>query len=303
MDKVNKTDKKNRRAFFRIYDDVNLFYQKIDKKQLAELRPHPDSSYSPNFDSGATQSTLPKLDKNLFEDHFKDNGTCNVNISASGMAFSTDHTLHEGDILVIKVQLASGPAVIQTYANVVYCKDNHPYDTEYPYFIGTHFIDMEDDYRGLLAAHIEKKHKQDLRVRAVVLTALIIVLLVPTLVFSLLFELIHLIIEVILHIAHLAFEFVELNLDHVIEHFFETDLHQTQVIVFYIIATSILFILYRIARRIPDFARFCKKSQLAFWSRKKSNLLFFWSEQSLFNKIKLVVIGILFFVVYVFLGI
>lgn len=303
MDKVNKTENKNRRAFFRIYDEVNLFYQKIDEKQLAELRPHPANRYPAGDGPVTRNSALPKLARDLPEDQFKENETCNINISTSGMAFSSDHTLQEGDILLIQVQLVSSMAVIQTYATVVYCKDNQPYDTEYPYFIGTHFIDMEDDYRSLLKTHIEKKHNKDVRIRAILMTALIIVLVVPTMVFGLLFELIHLIVEVVLHLAHLAFEFIELNLDHVIEHFFHTDLHQTQIIVFYIIASFILYGLYLLVRALPSFCRRCKKNQLAFWTRKKSNLQFFWREQTLVNKIKLGVIGVIVLVLYVFLGI
>ncbi len=299
MDKVNKTEKKNRRVFFRIYDEVNLFYQKIDEKQLAGLRPHPVGGFS--ADSGRA-SVLPALERKRPDDLFKENETCNINISASGMAFSSDHMLQEGDILLIMTQLASSLAVIQTYANVVYCKNNQPYDAEYPYFVGAHFIDMEDEYQTLLGEYIEKKRQQQIRVRAALITALIIVLAVPGLVFSLLFELLHFILEIFLHISHLIFEFVELNLDHVIEHFFETDLHQTQVIVFYIIASFITYGLYRLVRTLPFLWRRCKKNQLAFWTRKKSNLEFFWRELTLFDKIKLT--GAVVFVIgfYVFFG-
>ena len=67
---------------------------------------------------------------------------------------------------------------------------------------------------------------------------------IPDIIFAVLAELTHLLFEVF----HLLFEIVEVALDHLIEHLFHTELHQTQVIVFYILFTIGLYCAYRLWR-------------------------------------------------------
>ena len=59
---------------------------------------------------------------------------------------------------------------------------------------------------------------------------IVTLIILPDVVFGLFFRLIHL----LLALAHMIFEFIEVTLDHLVEHIFETDVHQTQVIVFYL---------------------------------------------------------------------
>jgi hypothetical protein len=303
MDKVNMTKNKNRRASFRIYDQVSLFYQKIDKQLLTELHPAFDNmlnnhSLSKEFE-GVSQdlaSLLASQEKNLPDvmiPDFQINGheTCDVNISASGMAFNCEDALKEGDYLVIKILLLPSKTTILTYCKVVYCKNSNPFESQYPYLVGTHFINMKDEDRELLSKHVAKKKAQQIVVKGFILTIVISVIALPGLVFGLLLELFHLLFEYFLEFIHLAFEFVELNLDKLVEHLFDTDLHQTQVIVFYIIISIVLYGFYRLYRALPPFCQQCKKNQILYWSRKKASWLFFWREQSLFNKLKLIVIG------------
>lgn len=309
MDKVNMMKNKNRRGFFRIYDEVNLFYKKIDEKLVTESQPvfdniSNDRSLSTDIEMVSRDSALllPKLERKLPGFQFKDNETCNVNISASGMAFTCEDALKEGDYLIIKIQLLSSMAIIATYGKVVYCRNNQPYDMDYPYFVGAHFFGMEDDDWELLGKYVEKKRKQQIRVTEFTLAAVLIVLVAPDLVFGTLFELLHFLVEVLLHGLHLAFEFIEINLDHLIEHLFHTDLHQTQVIVFYILLSFGLYGLYRLLRVLPSFCRRCKRNLFACWLRRKESLQFYWQEQSLFDKFKLIIIGIAVIASYVFFG-
>jgi hypothetical protein len=298
MDKGDMTKNKNRRVSFRIYDEVNLFYKKIDEKLVTE--PHPV------FDniSNTSLSSNTAMDSQLLPDlQFKENETHHVNISASGMAFNCEESLKEGDYLVIKILLASSMAVIVTYGQVVFCTINKISDSQDPYFVGAHFINMEDEYQDLLSKHVAKKRVQQRWVNGFILAAVITVIAAPAMVFSLAVGLLHFLLEVSLHVMHLAFEFLESNLDHLVEHVFETDVHQTQIIVFYIIVPFVLYGLYRLLRAVPSFCRRLKKNQIAFWSRKKAGLLFYWHEQSLLNKIKLIVIGIAVITGYVFFGI
>lgn len=311
MDKFSIRKNKNRRSAFRVYDEVNLSYKKIDQIGAIHPRPLLDNivpSFATDLEKAAQDLTalLPKLDKDLADSPFNEHESHNVNISASGMAFSCEDALKEGDILVIKIQLASSTAVIVTYSQVVYCKDiqadGSPNDSPHPCFVGAHFVDMKDEDRDALIKHVDKKRGQQRWVNGFILAAVITVIAAPDVVFGLLFEFVHFLFELFLHILHLSFEFIEMNLDHLIEHLFETDLHQTQVIVFYVILAFIVYGFYLLWRTAPSFFRRCKQNLFKAYAFKKAGLLFFWREQSLFNKIKIVAIAIAAIAGYVFFG-
>lgn len=314
MDKVNMTKNKNRRVSFRIYDQVNLFYKKIDEKLLTEPYPNFDTisavpSLSTDIGTESQDSALllPKLKEKLSgtvmpRPIIEENDTLDVNISASGMAFTCEDAFEEGDYLAVKILLLSSMAVIVTYCKVVYCKNSNPYESHYPYLVGAHFIDMKDEDRELLIKHVAKKKVQQLVVKGFILAVVVTVIAMPDVVFGLLFELFHFLFELFLHIIHLVFEFIESNLDHLIEHLFHTDLHQTQVIVFYILLSFGLYGLYRLWRALPLLYRRCKRSLIAYWSRKKASLLFYWGEQTLLDKCKLVAIGATAVACYVMFG-
>lgn len=310
MDKVNMRKDKNRRGAFRIYDEVNLSYKKIDEKWAAHHQftlnnISNDQSFAidterPPQDSA---SLLPGLDDSQFNEHESQD----VNISASGMAFNCDDTLKEGDYLIIKIQLESSTAVIVAYSQVVYCKhldksDDSLNDSPHPCFIGTHFLNMKDEDRELLSKHVDKKRGVQHWVNAAILGAVVIVLAIPDVVFGLLFEFAHFLLELFLHILHLSFEFIELNLDHLVEHLFHTDLHQTQVIVFYIIMTFVALGLYLLWRKVPPFCRRLKLKLSRGYEAKKAGMRFFWQEQTVPDKIKIAVAAIAAVACYIFFG-
>jgi hypothetical protein len=300
MDKVNMMKNKNRRGFFRIYEEVNLFYKKIDEKSLTESQPVFDKSS--NTPPSPTDKLAPEPRTNSPDAQFNKNDVCNINISASGLAFNCEDALKEGDCLMIRIMPSSGSAAIEAQCKIVYCKNSPSNDNECPYFVGAHFINMKDKDRELLVKHVDKKRLQSRWVNAFILALVITVITLPDVVFGLLFELLHLLGELSLHALHLVFEFIESNLDHLVEHIFETDVHQTQVIVFYILVPFIFYGFYRLWRVVPPFYRWCKRKQIAYWSRKKANLLFYWREQSTFEKLKLVVIGATVITCYIFFG-
>lgn len=310
MDKVNMAKDNNRRVSFRIYDRVNLFYKKIDENRLAEPYPAFDNVVNdfllpsePEKVSQAPALPTPRQDKDLPEDmQFDEDDALNVNISASGMAFTCDDALKEGDYLVIRLLLLSSLASIVTYGKVVYCKTTNPYETHHPYLVGTHFISLKEQDQELLSQHVNKKKMQQTVIKGFVLAAVLTVIAMPGAVFGLLLELLHHLLELSLEFCHLAFEFIESSLDKLVEHFFETDVHTTQVIVFYIIVSFVFYGLYRLYRVVPPFYRRVKKNQISYWSRKKASLLFYWREQSLFNKIKLVAIVVAAITGYIFFG-
>jgi hypothetical protein len=95
-------------------------------------------------------------------------------------------------------------------------------------------------------------------------------------------EVFHLLLELL----HILFEWTEVSLDFVIEHVFDTSLHTTQVVVFYIIIASIFYGLYRLWRGFPDFYSQKKLQLRTFLSDEIAYLLSYWHESGM-NKIKL----------------
>lgn len=183
----------DRRGFFRIDDEVSLFYKKIDEKQVVE--PH---HVSDNILTSCSLSTalemvsqdsallLHRLEKNQPEvaDYLrlldtkidliaqavmmqgfqvKENDTRNVNVSATGIAFNCEELLKAGDHLEIKMMLISSMAVIVTYGRVVYCNKGQSNDSQYPYFVGVDFINMKDEDREMLIKYVVKKQLQQIR--------------------------------------------------------------------------------------------------------------------------------------------
>jgi len=295
MDKVNMTANQNRRGSFRIHDEVNLFYKKIDEQSTTEAQSTFITTGQEAQDAALTNGLAADVQFNKHE-------TRDINISASGLAFNCDDALKEGDCLMVKILLASGKAPIVAPCQVVYCRSNQAGDSECPYFVGAHFIDMKDEDQEVLIEHVEKKRLQGRWINGFILAAVITVIALPDVVFGLLLTLFHFLLELFLHVLHLAFEFIESNLDHLVEHIFETDLHQTQIIVFYILLPFVCYGLYRLLWAVPPFCRWCKKKQIAYWSRKKAYLLFYWRELSPLNKLKLVLISVAVVALYVFFG-
>jgi hypothetical protein len=195
MDKINMARAEDRRGFFRIDDEVSLFYKKIDEKQVVE--PH---HVSENILTSCSLSTalemvsqdsallLHRLEKNQPEvaDYLrlldtkidliaqavmmqgfqvKENDTRNVNVSATGIAFNCEEALKTGDYLEIKMMLISSMAVIVTYGKVVYCKNGQSNDSQYPYFVGVDFLNMKDEDREMLIKYVVKKQLQQIRDR------------------------------------------------------------------------------------------------------------------------------------------
>jgi hypothetical protein len=121
----------------------------------------------------------------------------------------------------------------------------------------------------------------------------------PDLVFGLVTEILHLGLEV----AHLLFEFLEIALDHVIEHLFETEVHETQVIVFYIIVSMAAVSAFFIFRGLRKFFTTAIRNIITAYGQTITDLKSYWQGQSLIGKFKLISIsstGIVLFVMFGF---
>jgi hypothetical protein len=119
-----------------------------------------------------------------------------------------------------------------------------------------------------------------------VLVGIVIMITMPDMVMGLLFELVHIFFELL----YIAFEWIESNLDTVVEHIFHTDLHQTQIIVFYLLAGMVLYIVYCLWRVLPPLFYRLINNVLTAWTKQKTRASVYWQELSLLNKIKLVAV-------------
>ena len=117
---------------------------------------------------------------------------------------------------------------------------------------------------------------------------MVTLIILPDMVFGLFFEMVHILLE----LANMIFEFIEVTLDHLVEHIFDTDVHQTQVIVFYLMLSIVAWGLYYLWSLMPRFYHQSKENLLAFWLRQKTFVSVYWRDLPLANKIKLAAISI-----------
>jgi len=118
------------------------------------------------------------------------------------------------------------------------------------------------------------------------LIGIVIIMTMPDVVMGLLFELVHLFFELLF----IAFEWVESTLDKLIEHLFHTELHQTQIIVFYLIVGIALLPLYYLWRMLLRLFFRLKETLLEEWALNKIRAILYWQDLTLIDKIKLMVI-------------
>jgi hypothetical protein len=116
---------------------------------------------------------------------------------------------------------------------------------------------------------------------------IVTLIILPDVVFGLIFGLFHLLLE----LAHMIFEFIEVNLDRLVEHIFETDVHQTQVIVFYLLLSIAIGGLYYLWSLLPRVYHQSKENLISAWLVEKAFISLYWRDLSLINKIKLAAIS------------
>ena len=105
--------------------------------------------------------------------------------------------------------------------------------------------------------------------RKVTFGLILIVIIIAVLMFDTLFEL-------LLELIHVSFELAENSLDMLIEHIFHTDLHDTQVIVFYLMLSIAGYAMYRLLRAMPRRYREFNENLATGWLRLKNELLAYW---------------------------
>ncbi|MEI6145668.1 MAG: hypothetical protein WCP66_04540 [Methylococcales bacterium] len=131
-----------------------------------------------------------------------------------------------------------------------------------------------------------------------VLLGIVIMITIPDVVIELSTELFHLIFELIFEVADVAFEAVETMLDHLVEHWFHTGLHETQVIVYYTIVSFLAYPVYRLGRVLLRMLfRFLKTIPVKYahyqtqWILLRQDVVFYWQNLPFLIKLKWVLIA------------
>ncbi len=193
---VEKLDaeESERRRFFRIEDEIILFYKEIGSEEVPDVDGFKEEivdSFSLSsalnhlsFDSSVLlkkiERTQPevgdflkiiekKIDlishASLLKDtQLTEKSIQSINISASGLAFDSNHSLETGTILELKLLLPPSLLAMVTYGKVVYCKktDTGTGATS-SYHIGVDFFKLREQDRELLIRHVVKKQIKQIR--------------------------------------------------------------------------------------------------------------------------------------------
>lgn len=193
MNNSNPIENKDRRRFFRIDDEISLYYKIVDEETVLAASQMSDDLLSScslvtaldELDQAA-RLIMHRVEKNQPEiaeylkildskinlvtqevfrqgQDFSASNIRHANISATGMAFENDASLQEGDLLEIKLLLTSCFAVIEIYGKVVYCKENPNEGDKFPFYIGIDYINLIEQDREVLIKHVVKRQMQQIR--------------------------------------------------------------------------------------------------------------------------------------------
>ena len=130
-----------------------------------------------------------------------------------------------------------------------------------------------------------------------VLLGIVVMVTIPDMVIELSTELFHLIFELIFEVADVTFESVETMLDIVIEHLFHTGLHDTQIIVYYVIVSVLAYPLYRLVRVLLRYLfRILTAIPIKYadyknqWLLLRQDISYYWQKLPFISKLKWVLI-------------
>ncbi len=89
----------------------------------------------------------------------------------------------------------------------------------------------------------------------------------------------------VLEATHLSLEAIEMGLDKLIEHFFETEVHETQIIVFYIMLLIRGLLIYLMYKMLVMFWDSVSHGFYEDWSGLKEAITTDWRSMSMTNRI------------------
>ncbi len=265
----------DRRRAFRIYEQVDLCYQKLDT--LAELQ---NASIQEPL-----QDAHPHTTNGLPESHAECNTTRNVNISSSGVSFTCQEALQPGDYLMLRILLLSDKTAITSCCKVVYCIPSNPYEPDrFPYTVGVQFVNLRPEDKILLEQHIQKKRTFQ-TIKWVIFSLLLLFLIYEP----------ELFVEEFIELAEIIYEFIleaAFYIDEFINYLFSTLLEAmglsksaTQITGFYLQNTLYLAVAaYLLIKVIPEKIKSMLYRMVRYVYRKKSSVGYFWSQAGWLKK-------------------
>ena len=185
-----------RRRYFRIKDEIVLFYKRLDNGEIPADRSFKEQAVDPFSLTAAlshltedTRVQLKLLEKNypdvsaylkildrkinliaqsvlLNDSAMEGQASKEVDLSASGLAFASENHIDVGSILELKMILPPSLVAVISYGKVVHCEFKADGDdVESGYTIGVDFLNLGEHDRELLIRHIVKRQMVQLRKR------------------------------------------------------------------------------------------------------------------------------------------
>lgn len=93
--------------------------------------------------------------------------------------------------------------------------------------------------------------------------------------------------DLLYEFLHGAFELLEFSLDLLVEHFFHTDRHTTQIVVFYSMLSMAAFFVYQLFLRLPLWYASCRHHISATGYRVDQAIHEYWRQSTLLGKTRL----------------
>lgn len=284
-----KNNSSYRRRAFRVYEQVDLVYHKLgfNRDQLSNtdfnnILNNKIKSFNRDNVSFFTETIV---ESQLPSSSSQQNETLNINISSSGVSFTSKEELVAGEYIMMRVLLLSSMIAITTCCKVVYSKVSNPYENnQYPFTVGVRFVKLKFSDKDLLDQHIRKKRRRIWTVNALMLGFLFIVIQVPDLFFELCADLFSFVIDELIEVLHLLYELIEFGLDIIVENVFHTEIQTTQTLVFYLQNLLLIGLSVPLIRVIILFCKNQFKQWQLFLYRKKSSIVYFWGEQTVLYK-------------------
>lgn len=118
-----------------------------------------------------------------------------------------------------------------------------------------------------------------------VVSLLVIALVMFDVTLDLVAGLLHFGVEVI----HITYEWIELGIEHSVEHLFHTDRHGSQLVTFYILISIAAFGGYQLWKALPRIGNFLLNFALSAWVKRSTQLTLYWNALTLVHQITVVV--------------
>jgi len=187
---MDRTDE--RRRYFRIDDEIILFFREIPADQVPQGETFQEHAVDPfslssrldlltvesrahlrriERDYPAVADFLKVLEQKIdlivqallsSETDLASQPTSRVSLSASGLAFDSGTGFKVASVLELKMILPPALVGITAYGRVVYCKQNRDEKLP-PFHTAVDFIGLRERDRELLIRHVVKKQLQQLR--------------------------------------------------------------------------------------------------------------------------------------------